>query len=125
MLVKIRFRLRETSVNESDGWYLDTISIGEFDATDGDGVPDELDNCTVQPNWCQRDTDSDNYGNYCDPDFDNNLIVSASDLAYLKSVFFTDDPDGDLNGDGTVGAADLAILKQYFFKPPGPSWLVP
>jgi hypothetical protein len=125
MQVKIRFRLREGNVNESDGWYIDTISIGEFDATDGDGVPDELDNCTVQPNWCQRDTDGDNYGNYCDPDFDNNLIVSASDLAIFKPLFFTDDQDADLNGDGIVSAADLAILKQYFFKPPGPSWLAP
>ena len=125
MQVKIRFRLRETNVNEGDGWYLDTISIGEFDTTDGDGVPDELDNCTVIPNWCQRDTDSDNFGNYCDPDFTNDLIVNASDLAYLKEVFFTDDPDGDLNGDVIVNVEDLVILKSMFFKPPGPSGLAP
>ena len=125
MQVKIRFRLREGNVNESDGWYLDTISIGEFDATDGDGVPDELDNCTVQPNWCQRDTDGDNYGNYCDPDFDNNFIVSASDLAIFKPCSSLMIRTADLNGDGIVSAADLATLKQYFFKPPGPSWLAP
>ena len=125
MQIKIRFRLRETDINVSDGWYIDTVSIGEFDATDGDGVPDELDNCTVQPNWCQRDTDGDNYGNYCDPDFDNNFIVNAADLAIFKPNFFTDDPDSDLDGDGTVNAADLATLKQFFFKSPGPSGLVP
>jgi hypothetical protein len=125
MQVKIRFRLRESNVNESDGWYLDTVSIGEFDATDGDGVPDGLDNCTVIPNWCQRDTDGDNYGNICDADFNNDLIVNASDLARLKQCYFTDDRDCDLNGDGIVNAPDLANFKTLYFKPPGPSGLAP
>ena len=125
MQVKVRFRLRESNITESDGWYLDTISIGEFDATDGDGVPDELDNCTIIPNWCQRDTDGDFYGNYCDPDLNNDEIVQAADLALFKPLFFTDDPDADFNGNGIVNAEDLVILKQFFFKPPGPSGLVP
>ena len=61
----------------------------------------------------------------CDPDFDNNLVVNASDLAFFKTKFFSSDPDADLNGDSVVNAADLAILKTMFFKPPGPSGLVP
>ena len=92
---------------------------------DFDGVPEELDNCAEHANPDQRDTDGDRFGNVCDPDFDNNLIVNAADLAYLKSVFFTGDPDADLNGDGVVNAADLAILKEFFFRPPGPSALAP
>ena len=99
-----------------------TMSV---DDTDDDGVADSSDNCTLVSNPAQRDTDSDGYGNYCDPDFDNNIIVGASDLAFFKPRFFTDDPDADLNGDGVVMAADLAILKAMFFKPPGPSGLVP
>lgn len=125
MQAKIRFRLREGNVNVSDGWYLDTVSIGEFDATDGDGVPDDLDNCSEKPNWCQRDTDGDNYGNYCDPDFDNDLIVNPADLARFKLCYFTDDSDCDLDGNGVVGSSDLVILKSMFYKPPGPSGLAP
>ncbi len=91
--------------------------------TDDDGVNDSSDNCIQVQNPLQRDTDSDGYGNFCDPDFDNNLIVGAADLAYFKQKFFSTDPDADLNGDGGVNAADLAILKVFFFKPPGPSYI--
>jgi hypothetical protein len=93
--------------------------------TDNDTVLDHLDNCTLIENTDQRDTDNDGYGNACDPDFDNNLIVNASDLAYIKSASFTPDPDADLTGDGIVNAADLAALKIFYFKPPGPSAIAP
>lgn len=91
---------------------------------DEDGVIDSQDNCSAISNSAQRDTDGDNYGNRCDPDFDNNMIVNAGDLAYLKSMFFTTDPETDLNGDGAVNAGDLAILKTFFFKAPGPNAVV-
>ena len=100
-------------------------TVNALTDTDGDTVFDHLDNCTLIGNTDQRDTDNDGYGNACDPDFDNNLIVNASDLAFFKTKFFTSDPDADLNGDGVVNAADLATLKIFFFKPPGPSALVP
>jgi hypothetical protein len=93
--------------------------------TDGDTIFDHLDNCRLIENADQRDTDNDGYGNACDPDFDNNLVVNASDLAYFKTVFFTPDPDADLNGDGIVNAADLATLKIFFFNPPGPGAITP
>ena len=88
-------------------------------------VFDYADNCTLIDNPDQRDTDNDGYGNACDPDFDNNLIVDASDLAYFKTVFLTADPDADFNGDGIVNSADLAILKTFFFEAPGPSAIAP
>lgn len=84
-----------------------------------------MDNGTLVANPAQCDTDSDGYGNYCDPEFDNHLVVNAADLAYFKTKFFSADPEADLNGNGVVNAADLAILKTMFFKPPGPSGLVP
>jgi len=93
--------------------------------SDADKILDAMDNCTKVVNLNQRDTDGDGYGNYCDPDFDNNLIVNAADLAFFKTKFFSSDPDADMNGDSVVNAADLAILKTMFFKPPGPSGLVP
>lgn len=79
------------------------------------------DNCTLIANPDQRDTDNGGYGNACDPDSDNSLIVDSSDLAYLKTVFLTSDPDADFNGDGIVNSADLATLKTFFFEAPGPS----
>ena len=109
------------------------VHSGDVSAdTDGDGVIDSSDNCTLEDNGTlipdaggnvQLDTDGDGYGNICDPDFDNNLVVNASDLAFFKTKFFSSDPDADLNGDSVVNAADLAILKTMFFKPPGPSYI--
>lgn len=92
--------------------------------TDTDGVIDSLDNCTLRANPDQRDTDMDGYGNMCDADFNNDGAVNFADLAYMKSVFYTTDPDGDINGDGAVNFADLAALKSMFFQVPGPSALV-
>ena len=92
---------------------------------DHDRIRNNFDNCILKDNEDQRDTDADGYGNICDPDFDNNGFINASDLAYLKLHFFTSDPDADLDGNGFVNAADLAILKQMFFGPPGPSGLAP
>jgi hypothetical protein len=124
--VKVRFRLRETSRDEGDGWYIDTVSIGEIDATDGDGIPDQLDNCTTTPNWCQRDSNGDGYGNRCDPDFNNNGIVDPFDFSLLKSVFGSeDDPDQDLNGNGIVDPSDFSVVKDKFGQQPGPSCCAP
>ncbi len=101
------------------------VSDGTPLDTDGDGVADSSDNCILVKNPAQRDTDNDGYGNYCDPDFDNNLVVNAEDLAFLKNRFFSSDPDADLNGNGSVNSADLAILKSMFFQAPGPSGVAP
>ena len=101
---------------------------------DQDGVSDEADNCTLVPNGplipdaggnSQLDTDGDGYGNICDPDFNGDLVINAGDLAYLKTNFFTPNPDADLDGNGVVNAADLAILKTMFLGVPGPSCCAP
>ncbi len=116
------------------GVNVDAVAAVQAPDQDQDGVADATDNCILHPNGplipdaggnIQRDTDGDGYGNVCDPDFDNNLVVGAADLAYFKTRFFSNDPLADLNGDGFAASADLAILKVMFFKPPGPSGLVP
>jgi glucose/arabinose dehydrogenase len=91
--------------------------------TDGDGVPDQQDNCTLVPNADQRDSNGDFYGNLCDADLNGDRLVNFGDLAALRSVFFTDDPHADFNGDGRVNFADVGVLKSQFFGPPGPSGL--
>jgi len=103
--------------------------------TDNDGVPDASDNCILEPNGplipdaggnIQRDTNSDGYGNICDPDFNSNLVVDPFDFSQLKSVFGSPSaPDEDLNGNGVVDPFDFSQLKKFFGGPPGPSGLVP
>lgn len=94
--------------------------------TDGDGVPDASDNCTLVANADQRDTNGDGFGNVCDPDLDNNGIVNTFDLNLLRSVFGTSgDLDADLDGNGIVNTFDLNILRSYFGSPPGPSGVAP
>jgi spore coat protein A, manganese oxidase len=99
---------------------------------DGDGVPDNLDNCIkvsngpdtpgITPANIQRDTDGDGIGNICDADFNNDGIVGPFDLATFKAAYqSTTSPDQDLNGDGIVGPYDLAAFRSFYLKPPGPS----
>ncbi len=91
--------------------------------SDGDGVTDDIDNCTLAPNVAQTDSDGDNIGNVCDADLNNDCIVNALDLGTFRSVFFSANADADLNGDGIVNALDLGVFKGLFFGVPGPSGL--
>jgi uncharacterized membrane protein len=100
-------------------WVVDGLPA--FVDRDGDSILDAVDNCTFVANADQRDTDGDNYGNICDPDFDNNLIVDRADLAYLQSVFHTSDPNADLDGNGFVGPNDARVTEAYLGHAPGPS----
>jgi hypothetical protein len=114
------------------------VIYGEFDNlsyflllsldTDGDGISDLLDNCTLVPNADQRDTNGDGYGNACDPDLNNDGIVNINDLNRLKArlnIVPVVDVDADLDGNGAVNINDLNRLKSYLGKPPGPSALHP
>jgi hypothetical protein len=88
--------------------------------SDGDGVDDTVDNCSAVANADQRDSNGDGFGNVCDSDLNNDLIVNAGDLGLLRSVFFTSDEDADADGDGTVNVGDLGAMRAQFFGPPGP-----
>jgi hypothetical protein len=91
------------------------------DDGDGDGIPDDVDNCMAAANPDQRDTDADRYGNACDADFNNDGVVNFADLAVFRSRFGTGDANADLTGDGIVNFADLARFNQLFGSRPGPS----
>ncbi|ATG91951.1 dockerin type I domain-containing protein [Methylomonas koyamae] len=93
--------------------------------SDGDGVADHLDNCKLVANANQRDTDTDGYGNICDPDFNQNSVVDPTDFSRLKAKLGTASQLEDLNGNGMVDPNDFSILKSYLGKPPGPSGLRP
>ncbi|MFK8015401.1 MAG: thrombospondin type 3 repeat-containing protein [Gammaproteobacteria bacterium] len=93
--------------------------------TDGDGVPDAADNCTMVSNVNQIDADGDGYGNVCDADINNDNIVNTADLGLLRLVFFSADAIADFNTDGVVNLVDLGIMRAGFFQPPGPSAFAP
>ncbi|MFK8014866.1 MAG: thrombospondin type 3 repeat-containing protein [Gammaproteobacteria bacterium] len=94
---------------------------------DGDGVPDDIDNCVDVANPTQLDTNGDGFGNACDADIDNDgFITNFGDLGLLRLAFFSNpstpnwNPDADFNGDNIVNFIDLGIMRSYFFGPPGP-----
>lgn len=97
------------------------ITVGGEPDSDGDGIPNSADNCLNVVNPSQTDTDADNFGNACDPDYNNDGTVDFLDLGIIKQAFFGSDPNIDLNDDGIVDFLDLGIIKSFFFQPPGPS----
>jgi sugar lactone lactonase YvrE len=92
---------------------------------DGDGLLDAVDDCPLYPNADQRDVDGDGYGSVCDPDFNNDGVVGAADLARLGQVFGSTlgdgryDPVVDMDGNGVIGTYELAVLSATFGTPPG------
>jgi hypothetical protein len=92
---------------------------------DGDGIPDNIDNCLETINSQQLDPDLDGYGNSCDADFDQDGDTDQDDLDFcLACVSAGSDPICDLNEDGFVGGfADFGMCTALFGLPPGPSGL--
>lgn len=100
---------------------------------DRDGVSDSKDNCRDDPNTNQLDTDSDGFGNLCDPDVDNDGDVDTSWGAIypldqrgdLEAILLTArngpyDPNHDLDGDGKVDERDLLRAQLWLSRSPGP-----
>jgi uncharacterized membrane protein len=98
---------------------------------DGDGVYDTSDNCPMNSNAAQTDTDADGIGNACDPPFNNppvdvdgdgvndpddNCPVPNPDQADLDGDGLGDVCDADNDGDGTPNETDncpLLFNQQY------------
>ena len=105
-----------------------TANAGQED-NDSDGMGDVCDNCTAVANADQRDTDGDGYGNICDADFDGNGSVNLFDFGTFKQAFgpgpLSPDADhGDFDGNGAVNLIDFAILRSFLAKHRAPRVLI-
>ena len=107
---------------------------------DGDGISDDLDNCTLLANPQQIDSNEDGFGNVCDADIGgaagaglDDCLINFLDLGFLKAAFFSApgdanwNPHADFTGgpdgepDATINFLDLGRMKSAFFQAPGPS----
>ena len=76
----------EINPNYRPGLVIETVPIGQADA-DADGILDTQDNCSIDANEDQRDTDQDGYGNLCDADLDGDGVVTALDFSLFRAAF--------------------------------------
>ena len=96
--------------------------------SDGDGFDDALDNCPLEPNASQWDTDQDGFGNACDADYDNDFAVGGSDFLAFRDAFLSRSGEPgyqeviDADVDGLIGAYEFLLVRAQFGGRPGPSF---
>lgn len=121
----------EKAASIVDSWISrSNVCVVSGDA-DGDGVPNNADNCKLVFNPTQADADNDRFGDRCDGDWNGNVVADATDRADLVKRLGTSfevsalwHQKYDLNGDGLIDEADLAIFNNELInKRPGPSGL--
>jgi hypothetical protein len=101
--------------------------------TDGDGVPDAIDNCPAIANPDQLNTDAANttvnlpgadaLGDACDPDISGDGYGNVKKAALGKNVLiYCNIMRADVDGDGAISILDLTNLAQFFTQrvPPAP-----
>jgi subtilisin family serine protease len=93
--------------------------------SDGDGVPNDVDNCLTVPNPGQDDSDGDLCGNRCDADYNQDSLMSILDFGAFRSCFtgavqeVCDHAPETL--DGFISIQDFGIFRQQFVAGvPGP-----
>jgi hypothetical protein len=82
----------DANYNGIDPADVSVVNLDDEADSDGDGVPDPLDNCPLAFNPDQTDTDGDGIGDVCDDDLDGDGVPNALEDAGPNG--------GDGNGDG-------------------------
>jgi hypothetical protein len=104
-------------------WRLKVFFVSPLDS-DSDGVADRIDNCSVDPNPGQDDTDCDGDGNICDADYDNTGFVGFPDFGQFVAAFGSNDEEKchvePIPG-CSVGFPDFGSFVAMFGTAPGPS----
>jgi len=118
------------SATERAVWHTHVARITFAPDTDGDGLADSADNCTLRTNPDQCDSDGDGFGNRCDGDLNNNTFTNAQDTILFRaqlgqpSVAPTYN-EADINCNGFVNAQDTVLFRGLLGQPSGPSGLLP
>jgi hypothetical protein len=107
--------------------FLNNFHVHEPDF-DGDGIADNLDNCSVAQNPDQVDTDADDCGNLCDADYNQNGRVDTGDFGFFLRECFGQNNQlcqhtPPINSTTLVSIADFGFFLQNFGGVPGPSGL--
>jgi hypothetical protein len=105
-------------------------SIGELltsvaPDSDGDGVPDSSDNCTLLANPSQCDSDNDGFGYRCDGDFNQTNSTNAADTTLFRAQLAQPSVgpvfnEADINCNGVVNSQDTTLFRGLLGSAPGP-----
>ncbi|HYZ92806.1 MAG TPA: thrombospondin type 3 repeat-containing protein, partial [Actinomycetota bacterium] len=114
---------KTATTGEGSAWTTHTVALRPVSDNDGDGVPNNTDNCPNVSNSDQTNTDGDAQGDACDPDDDNDGVADAADNCQLTANSDQTNTDGDAQGDAcdpdddNDGVADAADNCQLTANP--------
>jgi hypothetical protein len=97
---------------------------GSAPDSDSDGISDAIDNCSVDPNTGQDDTDLDDCGNLCDADYSQTGTPDFGDFGAFVANFGSTDEEmchAEPIPGCTVDFGDFGFFVANFGVVPGPS----